>query len=147
MSLYIKPLTLSIALALSSANSFAIAAEASEEESAVELDSLTVTASADASAEGLSPAFEGGQVAEGGRAGILGTKDHLETPFSITSYTNDFIQDRQAKSVGDVLQADPVSERQEVSVIFRNPILSVVSSLIQMISPTTASIHCCPANI
>lgn len=107
MSLYIKPLTLSIALALSSANSFAIAAEASEEERAVELDSLTVTASADASAEGLSPAFEGGQVAEGGRAGILGTRDHLETPFSITSYTNDFIQDRQAKSVGDVLQADP----------------------------------------
>ncbi len=71
------------------------------------LDSMTVTASADASAEGLAPAFEGGQVAEGGRAGILGTKDHLETPFSITSYTNEFIQDRQAQSVGDVLRADP----------------------------------------
>lgn len=107
MSLYIKPLTLSIAVALTSANSFAIAAEASKQERAVELDSLTVTASADASAEGLSPAFEGGQVAEGGRAGILGTKDHLETPFSITSYTNEFIQDRQAQSVGDVLKADP----------------------------------------
>jgi iron complex outermembrane receptor protein len=67
---------------------------------------VSVTASADASARGLSPAFPGGQVARGGRAGILGTRDNLETPFSITSYTNDFIQDRQAKSVGEVLQAD-----------------------------------------
>ena len=67
---------------------------------------VSITASADASARGLSPAFPGGQVARGGRAGILGTRDNLETPFSITSYTNDFIQDRQARSVGEVLQAD-----------------------------------------
>ena len=73
----------------------------------IELDTLSVTASADASAEGLEPAFAGGQVAEGGRAGILGTKDNLDTPFSITSYTNEFIQDRQAQSVGDVLRYDP----------------------------------------
>jgi len=107
MSLYIKPLSLSIALTLGSVSCFALAADTSENESTVELESVTVTASADASAEGLSPAFEGGQVAEGGRAGILGTRDHLETPFSITSYTNEFIQDRQAQSVGDVLKADP----------------------------------------
>ncbi|MBN9203944.1 MAG: TonB-dependent receptor [Methylibium petroleiphilum] len=73
----------------------------------VTLPPITVKASADASAQGLSPAFPGGQVARGGRAGILGTKDNLETPFSITSYTNELIQDRQARSVGDVLQNDP----------------------------------------
>lgn len=66
-----------------------------------------ISVSADASQEGLSPAYAGGQVAEGGRAGILGTRDHLETPFSITSYTNELIQDRQSRSVGDVLQNDP----------------------------------------
>ena len=71
------------------------------------LSTVTVNASADASAQGLSPAFPGGQVARGGRAGILGTRDNLETPFSITSYTNDLIQDRQARSVGEVLQNDP----------------------------------------
>ena len=71
------------------------------------LPAVTVRASADASAQGLSPAFPGGQVARGGRAGILGTQDNLATPFSITSYTNELIQDRQAKSVGDVLQNDP----------------------------------------
>ena len=107
MSPHFKQISLSIALALGSLSFPVLAADSNEEEKAVELDALTVTASADASAEGLSPAFEGGQVAEGGRAGILGTKDHLETPFSITSYTNEFIQDRQAQSVGDVLRADP----------------------------------------
>lgn len=71
------------------------------------LETVVVTASADASAEGLSPAYAGGQVAQGGRAGILGTRDHLETAFSITSYTNELIQERQARSVGDVLQNDP----------------------------------------
>ncbi|MBW8466360.1 MAG: TonB-dependent receptor [Acidovorax sp.] len=71
------------------------------------LSTVTVNASADASAQGLSPAYPGGQVARGGRAGILGTKDAMETPFSITSYTNELIQDRHARSVGDVLQNDP----------------------------------------
>lgn len=73
----------------------------------VTLSTVNVNASADASAQGLSPAYPGGQVARGGRAGILGTRDSMETPFSITSYTNELIQDRQARSVGDVLQNDP----------------------------------------
>ena len=71
------------------------------------LSTVTVNASADASAQGLSPAYPGGQVARGGRAGVLGTRDAMETPFSITSYTNELIQDRHARSVGDVLQNDP----------------------------------------
>ncbi|MGH8663312.1 MAG: TonB-dependent receptor, partial [Burkholderiales bacterium] len=68
---------------------------------------VKVSPSADASAQGLSPAYPGGQVARGGRAGILGTRDNMETPFSVTSYTNELIQDRQARSVGEVLQNDP----------------------------------------
>jgi iron complex outermembrane receptor protein len=70
------------------------------------LPTVDVTVSADASAVGLSPAYPGGQVARGARAGILGTRDALETPFSITSYTAEFIQNQQAKGVGDVLQND-----------------------------------------
>lgn len=81
-------------------------APATASEEAVQLETVVVSASADASAQGLSRAYAGGQVARGGRAGILGTRDNLETPFSITSYTNALIQDRQAKSVGDVLQSD-----------------------------------------
>lgn len=71
------------------------------------LSTVTVNASADASAQGLSPSYAGGQVARGGRVGILGTRDAMETPFSTISYTNELIQDRHARSVGDVLQNDP----------------------------------------
>jgi iron complex outermembrane recepter protein len=71
------------------------------------LSTVTVNASADASAQGLSPAYAGGQVARGARAGLLGTRDAMDTPFSATSYTNELIEDRHARSVGDVLQNDP----------------------------------------
>lgn len=70
------------------------------------LGTITVNASADASAEGLSKPYAGGQVAHGGRAGILGTQDNLDVPFNITSYTNELIQDRQARTIGDVLRND-----------------------------------------
>ncbi len=75
--------------------------------SAATLPSVTVRASADASAGGLQPAYPGGQVARGGRVGLLGSQDTMSTPFSLTAYTNELIQDRQARSVGDVLQNDP----------------------------------------
>ncbi len=71
------------------------------------LSTVTVNASADASAEGLSPVYAGGQVARGGRAGIMGTQDNMDTPFAITAFTNELIQNQQARSVGDVLQNDP----------------------------------------
>ncbi|WPL81736.1 TonB-dependent receptor [Bordetella hinzii] len=76
-------------------------------DASVTLGSIKVEASADASAAGLAPAFDGGQVATGSRAGILGTRDNLETPFSMTGYTSELIKDRQARSVADVLQNDP----------------------------------------
>jgi len=73
----------------------------------LELEATAVSASADASREGLVSEYEGGQVARGGRVGILGNKDYMETPFTSTSYTNKLIQDQQARSVADILQNDP----------------------------------------
>ncbi|MGE8656048.1 MAG: TonB-dependent receptor [Achromobacter sp.] len=72
----------------------------------VSMEAIKVEASADASAGGLAQPYAGGQVARGGRVGVLGTQDIMSTPFSITSYTNELIQDKQARSVGDVLQND-----------------------------------------
>lgn len=80
--------------------------EVSANDAPLKLETVVVNASADASAQGLSKAYAGGQVARGGRAGILGTRDNLDTPFAITSYTNELIQDQQAQSVGEVLQND-----------------------------------------
>ena len=68
---------------------------------------LEVQSSADASEEGLSPAFAGGQVAEGGRVGLLGNQDVMETPYNFTNYTELLIEDQQAASVGEVLINDP----------------------------------------
>lgn len=83
-------------------------AETAEAQGAtMELGETAISASADASREGLVPEFEGGQVARGGRVGILGNKDYMETPFTSTSYTNKLIQDQQAQSVADILENDP----------------------------------------
>jgi iron complex outermembrane receptor protein len=51
--------------------------------------------------------YAGGQVARGGRAGLFGNLDVMDTPFNSTNYTADFIRNLQAHSVADVVQADP----------------------------------------
>ncbi|MBE3027401.1 TonB-dependent receptor [Janthinobacterium sp. GW458P] len=52
--------------------------------------------------------YAGGQVAAGGRVGFLGDKDFMETPFNTISYTDQFIEDRQARDITDVISAtDP----------------------------------------
>ena len=55
----------------------------------------------------LPPAYAGGQVARGGRLGMLGNTDLMDAPFNITSYTAELIENQQARSVGDVLANDP----------------------------------------
>ncbi len=55
----------------------------------------------------LPPAYAGGQVATGGRVGLFGALDVMDTPFATTSYTETLIRDQQARSVADVLQNDP----------------------------------------
>lgn len=70
------------------------------------LMTIQVGTSADASAKGLSTPFSGDQVANGGRMGILGTKDIMDAPFSTTSHTQEFTQNQQAASIGEVLQYD-----------------------------------------
>lgn len=71
------------------------------------LPQVIISASADASAQGLPRAYAGGQVARGGRLGLLGNVDMMDTPFNTTNYTQALIQDQQARSVADVLQNDP----------------------------------------
>ncbi len=53
-----------------------------------------------------SPAFAGGQVARGGKVGLLGNRDYMDTPFSETTYTNQYIQSQQARTLTDVLAGD-----------------------------------------
>jgi hypothetical protein len=55
----------------------------------------------------LSPEYAGGQVARGGKLGMLGNRDMMDTPLSQTSYTSKLIQDQQAQTILDVIKNDP----------------------------------------
>ncbi|MFY0479945.1 TonB-dependent siderophore receptor [Achromobacter marplatensis] len=54
----------------------------------------------------LSEPYAGGQVARGGRVGLLGERDLMDTPFNIASYTSELIQNQQANTIADVLAND-----------------------------------------
>ncbi len=67
------------------------------------LKGVEVTAERD---HALPPAYAGGQVARGANLGVLGNKDFMDTPFSITSYTAQTMEDQQASTLFDVLSND-----------------------------------------
>ncbi|MBL8545954.1 MAG: TonB-dependent siderophore receptor [Hyphomonadaceae bacterium] len=80
---------------------------------------------------GLTDPYAGGQVARGGRVGLFGNLDMMDAPFAGTAYTEDLIHDQQARSVGDILQNDPVvrvakgfGNFQELYVIRGFPVFS-----------------------
>ena len=59
-------------------------------------------------ATSVNDTYAGGQVTYSNRAGFLGKRDFMETPFNAISYTDRFIQDQQAQSITDVIAAtDP----------------------------------------
>ncbi|HWT72869.1 MAG TPA: TonB-dependent receptor, partial [Oxalicibacterium sp.] len=106
-SRYLRRSPIAIAALLVVSGAYAQVAETPAVMPEQTLGAITVNASADASAEGLSAPYAGGQVARGGKIGILGTQDNMDVPFNITSYTNQLIQDQQARTIGDVLKNDP----------------------------------------
>lgn len=57
-------------------------------------------------ADSLPPEYSGGQVAFGGRLGMLGNTDVMDAPLSISTYTSTMIKDQQALTVGDLLERD-----------------------------------------
>ena len=129
-SVPLRPVTIAAVMALHGIAALAQTPTSAADSSST-LSTVTVEASADASAEGLAKPYAGGQVARGGRVGILGTQDVMNTPFSSTSYTNELIQDQQAQSVADVLLNDPAVRQargfgnfQELYVIRGFPVYS-----------------------
>ncbi|HEX5648480.1 MAG TPA: TonB-dependent receptor, partial [Steroidobacteraceae bacterium] len=95
-----RNLRLAIGCVLALASTAGSAQQAASDQ---ELEEIVVTGSQIR----LPDPFAGGQVAEGGRAGILGNLTTLETPFSSTNYTEELMRNQQAKSVADVLLNDP----------------------------------------
>ncbi len=99
-------MTLRLLLLLSTTAGVAFAAGAALAQDAQptsELDEVVVTGSQ----VRQPPAYAGGQVATGGRVGMFGSQDVMDTPFAVTSYTETLARNQQARSVADVLQNDP----------------------------------------
>lgn len=69
------------------------------------LPMVNVTASADAG--GLPAPYAGGQIARGGRLGLLGNVDVMDAPFHVTSFTAQAIADQQAGTVAEMVAKDP----------------------------------------
>ncbi|PIF78521.1 iron complex outermembrane receptor protein [Variovorax sp. 54] len=67
----------------------------------------TVTVSAEADPAALPAPYAGGQVARGGRLGMLGNADVFETPFSTKAYTAELVRNQGARNVNDMVANDP----------------------------------------
>ncbi|GHE88975.1 TonB-dependent receptor [Thalassotalea profundi] len=90
-------------LSLSINTAFAENAETTKDKETTEVIEVV----GQASQVDLTKRFAGGQVARGGRVGIFGNIDFLDTPFSGTAYTSNLISEQQAQNIGDILQNDP----------------------------------------
>ena len=56
--------------------------------------------------DALVPAYLDGQVAHGGRLGMLGEQKAMDVPFNVIGFTSKLIQDQQAKTIADVVSND-----------------------------------------
>lgn len=72
-----------------------------------EVASLSAVTVHGSGTDALPPVYAGGQVASGGRVGMLGNLDLADAPFNVTSYTSELIENQQARSLSDVVSNDP----------------------------------------
>ena len=96
-------MTLRSLLMLSTAAGLMAAPALAQEPQPTELGEVVITGSQVRQA----PVYAGGQVATGGRVGMFGSQNVMDTPFNTTSYTEALARNQQARSVADVLQNDP----------------------------------------
>ena len=68
---------------------------------------LAPTSILGATGEADGEVYAGGQVARKGSQGLLGSKDFMETPFSMTTYTSEVVKNQQARTLGDLVANDP----------------------------------------
>ncbi|MEH6493282.1 TonB-dependent receptor [Halopseudomonas sp.] len=79
---------------------------AAQTEGTLEMAPITVMGeAAGASVDGQR--YTGGQVARRGSQGLLGSRDFMETPFSMTTYTSETVKNQNARTLGDLIASDP----------------------------------------
>ncbi|MEX5665799.1 TonB-dependent siderophore receptor [Pseudomonas neuropathica] len=115
LALAVRTAMLNFVLVAGSANAWAASPEqpgvaadrtANAAPDALTLDTTNVNARYNG-ATALPETLAGGQVARGARLGMMGNKDVMDTPFSVTSYTAKTLADLQTVTVADALERDP----------------------------------------
>lgn len=114
LTLAVRTAMLNFVLVAGSANAWAASAEqpvvagqtANATADALTLDTTNVNARYN-TATALPDTLAGGQVARGARLGMMGNKDVMDTPFSVTSYTAKTLADLQTVTAADALERDP----------------------------------------
>ncbi|WP_111497390.1 TonB-dependent receptor [Marinobacter bohaiensis] len=97
----------SLATAIATASFLApFAVQAQDNSEATALDTIVVSDEQKAEGDTPAPAFAGGQVAAGARAGLLGEQDAADLPFNVVSYTEKLVENQQADTLADVLVND-----------------------------------------
>lgn len=103
------PLAGGVAVALLAFSGAASAAEStptSQQGDTVVVNATPPDSQFNAGSNDLVPAYLDGQIANGGRLGVLGEQKAEDVPFSIIGYTSKLIQDQQARTLTDVLDND-----------------------------------------
>lgn len=144
MCIKLSPLAMSIGLALFASH---MATAAETETDSAELESITVTASADASAEGLSSAFAGGQVAEGDVQVFWGLKIIWIHLLVLPAIPTNLFRTVRRRASETSCKPILVSGSLAALVTFRKPTSFEVFFFIQMMLPTMDCILCYPVNI
>jgi len=95
-----------------------LAAQAQEASSLPNLPAVTVRAAEEGA---TTPAYAGGQLASESHLGIMGQQHFMETPFSSTAYTDEYVRNQQAQEMGSIFRGDPAvhvpSKRNQVESI------------------------------
>jgi len=99
-----------LALAISAVSHSAFAADSTANTSKKAEETMVVQATEGsdfkAGGDDLVPAFLDGQVAHGGRMGMLGEQSAMDVPFNVIGYTSKLVKDQQAKTIADVVSND-----------------------------------------
>ncbi len=99
-----------LALAISAVSHSAFAADASGNTSKKNEETMVVQATEGSDfksgGDDLVPAFLDGQIAHGGRMGMLGEQNAMDVPFNVIGYTSKLVKDQQAKTIADVVSND-----------------------------------------
>ncbi|MGQ4274643.1 TonB-dependent receptor [Terrihabitans sp. B22-R8] len=72
----------------------------------IELQTIEVEGTGEGRIGSVPAPYAGGQVAQGGSLGILGTQSVMNTPFSTVNFTEKLIKDQQARTAADILVND-----------------------------------------